>query len=119
MDVSDVLKASTQSLVEREVYLHQLVDQLRRSDVTRRRQDIVVSHVPHNTWSPVVAAAIESVCLELNEPTPEWTDVVSETPVFIPAVSSESVAAGVLRRVSPRSFSKRNVYVPANFMARC
>ena len=119
MDVSDVLNASAKSLVEREVYLHQFIDQLRRSDVTRRRQDITVSHVPKNAWSPVVAAAIECVCLEFNDPTPEWTEVVCETPVFIPAVSSESAAAGVLRRVSPLSFRKRNVYVPANFMARC
>jgi hypothetical protein len=119
MDASDVLNVSAECIVDREVYLHQFVDQLRRSDATRRRQDIVAPHIPHNAWTPVVAAAIESVCLEMHEPTPEWTNVVSDSPVFIPAVRPDSAAARVLRRVSPAPFSKRNVYVPANFMARC
>lgn len=119
MDAADVLNVSVKDPVEREVYLHQFVDQLRQSSIVQRRHDIAVSLVPQNTWTPVVAAVVEFICLEMHEPSPEWVGVVSETPVFIPDVPIDSPAAKVLRRVSPPSFSKRNVYVPTNFMDRC
>jgi hypothetical protein len=119
MIVSDVLSVANEDVVTREAYLHQFVDELRRSDSGERRRALALKRAPKGSWSAVVAAAVESICAEAHETPPEWTSVVSETPVFIPAVPIDSQAAKVLRRISPGVFCKHNVFVSPKFLSRC
>jgi hypothetical protein len=119
MIVSDVLAVADRDMVTREVYLHQFVDELRRSNADGRKHAISLEGQPKGSWSAVVAATVECICAESHEPPPAWTSVVSETPVYIPAVAIDSKAAQVLRRITPGVFRKHNVFVSPKFLSRC
>ena len=119
MIVSDVLSVSGLDVVTREVYLHQFVDQLRRSNAVERRRALEITSAPKGSWTAVVAATVECICNEAQESPPEWTNVVSDVPVYIPEVPSGSPAALVLRRISPGVFRKHNIFVSPKFLSRC
>jgi hypothetical protein len=119
MIVSDVLAVADNDMVTREVYLHQFVDELRRTNAVGRKHAMSYKGQPKGSWSAVVAATVESICAEAEETPPAWTAVVSEIPVFIPAVPMDSEAAQVLRRIAPGVFRKHNVFVSPKFLSRC
>jgi hypothetical protein len=85
----------------RELHLHQFIDQIRSATVSERESSISIGKAVNNRWTVVVAAAIESICLEFHEPIPSWTAVKSDYPIFIPEVEKGSRGAAYLRSVSP------------------
>lgn len=118
MDVSDVLKVSGRDALTRELYLHQFIDQIRSAPMSERLSSIRSSKVINDDWAVVVAAAVESICLEFHDPIPSWTAVTSTAPIFIPEVDAHSKGADYLRSVSPEPFRRRNVFVPDNYLSR-
>jgi hypothetical protein len=118
MDVSDVLSASAKDPLTRELYLHQFIDQIRSATMSERLSSISTRKVCNDCWAVVVAAAIESICLEFHEPIPSWTAVTSDSPIFIPEVDENSRGAAYLKSVSPEPFRRRNVFVPDNYLSR-
>ena len=118
MNISEVFQANAKGVVIREVYLHQFVDEIRAANPIQRRRSISADKVARDDWAAVVAATVETICREKDDPIPAWTEVVSGTPIFIPSVPPDSKAAAYLRRVSPEPFSRRNVFVTDNFLSR-
>ncbi len=118
MDVSDVLSASGKDPLTRELYLHQFIDQIRSATMNERLSSISYEKVINDSWAVVVAAAVESICLEFHDPIPGWTAVTSASPIFIPEVDAHSKGAAYLKSVSPEPFRRRNVFVPDNYLSR-
>jgi len=118
VNISEVFQANARGVVEREVYLHQFVDEIRAASPLVRRYSIAAEAVARDDWAAVVAATVETICHEKKDPVPAWTAVISSVPIFIPRVPPDSEAAAYLRRVSPEPFARRNVFVTENFLSR-
>ncbi len=83
---------------------------------SKRCRSFAVDSVTADDWAAVVAAIVESICLEIGEPIPVWTAVSSRAPIFIPQVHPDSTGAEYLKRVSPEPFRRRNIYVTENIL---
>lgn len=92
------------------------VDAFRRDRDTR-----YVSTPPSSQLSPQLAAllasAVESLCVELELPTPIWCDSIPPLPTPWFVADIENLKATALLE-SPVWFRKRNIFVLANFLER-
>lgn len=103
---------------ERQLLLNQFIDDFRRATPSARWAAIAEPIVPNDSLAALLAATVETLCVEVESRPPPWVATkVSPEPFF--AFDAKSFPLRVRLMIeSPPAFKLRRVFVPDNFLQR-